>query len=163
MLLWEHRLLLLLTPLFDATPKDPGYIKGYLPGVRENGAQYTHAALWAVRATAARGAGTRAFDLFQMLNPLTRTRTPEGVATYMVEPYVVAADVYAVSPHVGRGGWTWYTGSSGWMYRLIVESLLGIGLAGSRLTLAPRLPADWPGFALDYRFRGVFVNVVGKY
>ncbi|HSB54832.1 MAG TPA: glucoamylase family protein, partial [Gemmatimonadales bacterium] len=146
-----HRLLLLLTPPFDKAPQDPGYIKGYLPGVRENGAQYTHAALWAVLATALRGDGERAFELFQMLNPLTHARTPAEVATYKVEPYVVAADVYTAAGQVGRGGWTWYTGSASWMYRVGLEGILGFARQGNQLRLTPRAPAAWREFAIEYR------------
>jgi cyclic beta-1,2-glucan synthetase len=143
--------ILLLTPPFDHTAHDPGYIKGYLPGVRENGAQYTHAALWAVLATALEGDGDRAFALFQLLNPLERTRTAEGVATYRTEPYVVAADVYSAEGQVGRGGWTWYTGSASWMYRVALEAVLGFTKRGDRLRLDPRVPAAWPEFRLEYR------------
>ncbi|MGH7630846.1 MAG: GH36-type glycosyl hydrolase domain-containing protein [Gemmatimonadales bacterium] len=148
----DARLLLLLSPPFDETPHDPGYIKGYLPGVRENGAQYTHAALWAVLATALRGDGDRAFELFQMLNPLTHSRTAEEVATYKVEPYVVAADVYTAAGQLGRGGWTWYTGSASWMYRVGLEAILGFTKRGDRLELRPRVPAAWPEFSLEYRY-----------
>lgn len=148
----DAHILMLLTPAFDRTPHDPGYIKGYLPGVRENGAQYTHAALWAVLATAMLGEGDRAFELYQMLNPLARTTTPEAVATYKVEPYVVAADVYTAEGQLGRGGWTWYTGSASWMYRVAVESLLGFTKRGHRLALDPCIPASWPEFAIEYRF-----------
>ncbi|MBA3890187.1 MAG: glycosyl transferase family 36, partial [Gemmatimonadaceae bacterium] len=148
----EARLLKLLTPAFDHTPNDPGYIKGYLPGVRENGAQYTHAALWSVVATARLGDGDRAFVLYQMLNPFTHTDTAEGVATYKVEPYVIAADVYTSPAHVGRGGWTWYTGSASWMYRVGLESLLGFTLRGATLTIDPRVPASWPEFTIEYRY-----------
>jgi cellobiose phosphorylase len=147
-------LLLLLTPPFDKTPKDPGYIKGYLPGVRENGAQYTHAALWAVLATALGGNGDRAFELLQMLNPLSHTGTPEAVAVYQAEPYVMAADVYAAPGHVGRGGWTWYTGSASWMYRVALEAILGFRKQGSRLSLEPRVPASWPELTIEYRHGG---------
>jgi cellobiose phosphorylase len=132
---------------------NPGYIRGYVPGVRENGGQYTHAAIWTAMAFAKMGDTERAWELLRMINPVQHGATAEGAAVYKVEPYVVAADVYAVAPHIGRGGWTWYTGSSGWMYRLIMESLLGLSLEGERLTLAPRLPADWPGFKLAYRYR----------
>jgi cyclic beta-1,2-glucan glucanotransferase len=147
----KDRILPLLTPPFDKTSKDPGYIKGYLPGVRENGAQYTHAALWAVLATVLQGDGDRAFELFQMSNPLTRTGTPEDVATYQVEPYVVAADIYTAENHVGRGGWTWYTGSASWMYRVGLEGILGFTKRGDTLSLDPRVPAAWPEFAIEYR------------
>jgi cyclic beta-1,2-glucan synthetase len=148
----DARLLMLLTPPFDHTPKDPGYIKGYLPGVRENGAQYTHAALWSVLATALRGDGDRAFALFQLINPLTHARTPAEVATYKVEPYVVAADVYTAEGQLGRGGWTWYTGSASWMYRIALETILGFTRRGDQLRLDPRVPRDWPGFSLEYRY-----------
>ena len=148
----DARLIVLLTPPFDGTADDPGYIRGYLPGVRENGGQYTHAALWAVLATAMRGEAERAFELFQMLNPLTHGATPDGVAQYKVEPYVVAADVYTSPSHLGRGGWTWYTGSASWMYRVGIESLLGFTKRGDRLTLTPRVPAGWASFQLTYRF-----------
>ena len=148
----DARLLLLLTPPFDRTPHDPGYIKGYLPGVRENGAQYTHAALWAVLATAMGGDGDRAFALYQMINPLTHANSPQGVATYKAEPYVVAADVYTATGQLGRGGWTWYTGSASWMYRIAVESMLGFSKRGDRLTINPCIPSTWPGFSIEYRF-----------
>jgi cyclic beta-1,2-glucan synthetase len=148
----DARLLMLLTPPFDKTTHDPGYIKGYLPGVRENGAQYTHAALWAVLATALQGRGDRAFELYQMINPLTHSSTPQGVETYKVEPYVVAADVYTAAGHLGRGGWTWYTGSASWMYRVGLESILGFTKHGNRLTIDPRVPAAWSSYAIEYRF-----------
>ena len=148
----DARLLMLLTPPFDTTPKDPGYIKGYLPGVRENGAQYTHAALWAVLATALRGNGERAFELYQMVNPLTHARTPEEVETYRVEPYVVAADVYTADGHLGRGGWTWYTGSASWLYRVGLEAILGFVKHGDTLHIEPRIPAAWPEFTIEYRY-----------
>jgi cyclic beta-1,2-glucan synthetase len=147
----EHRLLLLLTPPFDKTAQDPGYIKGYLPGVRENGAQYTHAALWVVLASALRGDGDRAFELFQMLNPLTHSRTPTEVAAYRVEPYVVAADVYTATRQVGRGGWTWYTGSASWMYRVGLENILGFTKTGQSLQLRPCIPAQWREYGISYR------------
>jgi len=132
---------------------NPGYIKGYVPGVRENGGQYTHAAIWAAMAFAALGDRRRAWELLAMINPVNHAGSPEGVATYKVEPYVVAADVYALSPHIGRGGWTWYTGSAGWLYRLIVESLLGLRLEVDKLRFAPCLPAEWQAFKVYYRYR----------
>ena len=157
----DARLLMLLTPPFDSAPNDPGYIKGYLPGVRENGAQYTHAALWTVLATAMQGRGDRAFELYQMINPLTHAATPAQVETYKVEPYVVAADVYTAEGQLGRGGWTWYTGSASWMYRVGLESILGITKRGNTLTFAPRVPRDWPEFTVEYRFgSAVYVIVV---
>src|SRR5690606_7479444 len=121
----EDRLLLLFAPPFDKTDKDPGYIKGYLPGIRENGGQYTHAALWTIWAFAEMGQGDKAEALFRLINPVLRADTNEKAARYKVEPYVISADVYGISPHEGRGGWTWYTGSSGWMYRLGIEGILG--------------------------------------
>ncbi len=139
-------LALLFAPPFDRTARDPGYIKGYPPGLRENGGQYNHAAMWAILAFAKLGDGTRAVDLFTLLNPISRTSTLEGVERYKVEPYVVAADVYSVPPHVGRGGWTWYTGASAWMYRAGVESILGLRREGAFLVIDPCIPAAWPGF-----------------
>jgi cyclic beta-1,2-glucan synthetase len=156
----EERLLLLLTPPFDVTSQDPGYIKGYLPGVRENGAQYTHAALWAIMATAIKGDGDRAFELYQMINPLEHARTPGAVAKYKVEPYVIAADVYTAKGNVGRGGWTWYTGSASWMYRIGLESILGFTKRGDALTIKPRVPAAWPEFAITYRYGSSVYEIV---
>ena len=147
----DARLIMLLTPPFDKTAHDPGYIKGYLPGVRENGAQYTHAALWAVLATALNGEQDRAFELYQMINPLTHAATPDDVHTYKVEPYVVAADVYTAAGHLGRGGWTWYTGSASWMYRIGLETILGFTRQGDTLTIEPCVPQAWPEFSLEYR------------
>ncbi len=149
----DHALVQLLDPPFDSSDLDPGYIRGYVPGVRENGGQYTHAAIWAAMAFADLGETARAWELLGMINPLHHGESPEGTALYKVEPYVVAADVYAVAPHTGRGGWTWYTGSAGWMYRLITESLLGLRLTQDRLHFAPCLPPDWQGFQLRYRYR----------
>jgi len=147
----------LLDPPFDRHGPNPGYIAGYVPGVRENGGQYTHAAVWATMAFAALGDAPSAWALMDIINPLHHGRTAAEVATYKVEPYVVAADVYSEPPHTGRGGWTWYTGSAGWMYRLIIESLLGLQLEvtrdGALLRVRPCIPADWPGFAVSYRFR----------
>jgi cyclic beta-1,2-glucan synthetase len=157
----DARLLMLLTPPFDKTEKDPGYIKGYLPGVRENGAQYTHAALWAVLATALQGDGDRAFELYQMINPLTHARTPEEVETYKVEPYVVAADVYTAEGQLGRGGWTWYTGSASWMYRVGLEGILGFTKRGDRLFIEPRTPISWREYTIVYRYgKSVYEIVV---
>ncbi|MEO8294085.1 MAG: glucoamylase family protein [Gemmatimonadota bacterium] len=155
----DARLLMLLTPAFDKTPEDPGYIKGYLPGVRENGAQYTHAALWAVLATALEGNGDHALELFQMINPLTHTSTPADVARYKTEPYVVAADVYTAEGHLGRGGWTWYTGSASWMYRVGVEAILGFTKRGDTLEIRPCVPASWPEYRIDYRFGGTVYSI----
>ena len=137
-----------------------GDIQGYLPGVRENGAQYTHAALWAVMATALSGDGNRAMHLFQMINPITHALTPKDVSTYKVEPYVVAADVYTAEGHLGRGGWTWYTGSASWLYRVGLEAILGFTKVGDELYLNPCIPAAWKEFSLDYRYGGSVYNVV---
>jgi len=148
----EDGLIRLLAPPFDRTAHDPGYIKGYVPGVRENGGQYTHAALWAVQALAEAGRHERAARLLEMLSPASHARSRAAVLRYKVEPYVVAADVYGAPPHVGRGGWTWYTGSAGWMFRVILETLLGCRLeAGDTLTVQPRLPAAWPAVELRWR------------
>ena len=148
----DDRLILLLTPPFDKTDRDPGYIKGYLPGVRENGAQYTHAALWTVLAAVGLGDGDRAFHLLDLLNPLTHARTPAEADTNKVEPYVVAADVYTAPGHVGRGGWTWYTGSASWSYRVALEGLLGFTKRGDRLRIVPCIPSSWDEVTIDYRF-----------
>jgi cellobiose phosphorylase len=147
-----EQMILLFTPPFDKSTRDPGYIKGYLPGVRENGGQYTHAAIWTAWAFAKLGQGDRAMELFRMLNPISHADTPEKVMRYKVEPYVIAADIYSVSPHIGRGGWTWYTGSSGWMYRLGMEAILGISKVGNSLIVNPCIPRDWTGFKVDYCF-----------
>ncbi|HXI97479.1 MAG TPA: protein ndvB, partial [Gemmatimonadaceae bacterium] len=155
----DARLILLLTPPFDKTTHDPGYIQGYLPGVRENGAQYTHAALWAVLATAMQGDGDRAFELFQMLNPITHADSAKGVDTYKVEPYVVAADVYTAKGHLGRGGWTWYTGSASWMYRTALEAILGFHQRGEELFIEPCIPASWKEFSIEYRFRSATYEI----
>lgn len=148
----DAALIQLLDPPFDTTTLDPGYIRGYLPGVRENGGQYTHAAIWAAMAFARLGDNTRAWELLTLINPINHGLSPASIATYKVEPYVVAADVYAVAPHTGRGGWTWYTGSAGWLYRLITESLLGLQREGDSLRFAPCLPDTWSGFKMDYRY-----------
>jgi cyclic beta-1,2-glucan synthetase len=152
--------MMLLTPPFDKTAHDPGYIKGYLPGVRENGAQYTHAALWAVLAHSLLGHGERALELFQMINPLAQTVSPDGVARYKVEPYVVAADVYTADGQLGRGGWTWYTGSASWMYRVALEAILGFEKQGHVLRIQPRVPESWPELAIDYRCGGSLYHIV---
>jgi len=153
-------LVLLLTPPFDRTPLDPGYIKGYVPGVRENGGQYTHAATWAVIAFAALGEGDKAAELFAILNPINHTSTRGGIHRYKVEPYVVAGDVYAEPPHVGRGGWTWYTGSAGWMYRAGLEWILGFRLRGTRLVVDPCIPRAWPGFTIAFRYHSARYDIV---
>jgi cellobiose phosphorylase len=155
----DHKLIQLLDPPFDKSDLNPGYIKGYVPGVRENGGQYTHGAIWAAMAFAALGDSRRAWELLAMINPVNHGSTMEEIATYKVEPYLVAADVYALSPHIGRGGWTWYTGSAGWMYRLILESLLGLRLETDKLSFAPCLPADWETFKVHYRYRETIYHI----
>ncbi|PTD96572.1 cyclic beta 1-2 glucan synthetase [Pseudothauera lacus] len=150
----------LLDPPFDTTDMDPGYIRGYLPGVRENGGQYTHAAIWAAMAFAALGERERAWELMDLINPVNHGSSSTAIETYKLEPYVVAADVYALRPHVGRGGWSWYTGSAGWMYRLVLESLLGLTLEeGNRLRLAPCLPPDWQTMRIDYRYQDTVYRI----
>jgi len=149
-----QELVLLFAPPFDGRGPDPGYITGYPPGIRENGGQYTHAALWSVMAFAALGEGDKANELFSILNPINRTSTRAGVHRYKVEPYVAAADVYAEFPHVGRGGWTWYTGSAGWMYRAGIEWLLGFRLRGAILSIDPCIPRAWRGFEIAFRYHG---------
>jgi len=143
----------LLDPPFDKSHLEPGYIKGYSPGVRENGGQYTHAAVWTAMAFAAMGDGPRAWELLALINPISHGGTPTAIQTYKVEPYVVAADVYSNRQHVGRGGWTWYTGSAGWMYRLLTESLLGLRLEVDHLRLEPVLPDSWKSLKIHYRYR----------
>ena len=155
----DSGLIQLFDPPFDHSALDPGYIKGYVPGVRENGGQYTHAAIWTVMAFAELGDHKRAWELFSLINPVNHGSTSEQIAVYKVEPYVVAADVYAVAPHIGRGGWTWYTGSAGWMYRLITESLLGIHLEVDKLRIAPCLNADWKSYTIQYRFRETIYRI----
>ena len=145
-------LIQLFDPPFEKAAPNPGYIKGYLPGVRENGGQYTHAAVWAAMAFAQLGEIDRAWELFSLLNPINHASTPAQIAIYKVEPYVVAGDVYAVHPHVGRGGWTWYTGSTGWMYRLALETLLGVTREGDRLRVEPHLPKHWSSAKIHYRY-----------
>src|SRR6185503_10235983 len=155
----DSALVKLLEPPFDRSSLDPGYIRGYVPGVRENGGQYTHGAVWAAMAFAALGDSRRAWELARMINPVNHARTPEEVAIYKAEPYVIVADVYAVSPHIGRGGWSWYTGSAGWLYRLVTESILGLRLTAGRLHFTPCLPDDWESFQLRYRYRATVYHI----
>jgi cyclic beta-1,2-glucan synthetase len=147
----DAQIVLLLTPPFDRMPHDPGYIKGYLPGVRENGGQYTHAAIWAVIALARLGMGDEAMELFHLINPINHMRTPEGVERYRVEPFVMAGDIYAHPMHVGRGGWSWYTGSAGWMYQAAVQAMLGLKRNGRTASLEPCVPTVWSEFTVDWR------------
>ena len=156
----DDREILLFTPPFDHGKLHPGYIKGYLPGIRENGGQYTHAATWTVLAAALQGRGDHAHALFDILNPIRHAADPEGVERYKVEPYVVVADIYGRPPHVGRGGWTWYTGSASWLWRVAVEDILGFHLRGDRFTIDPCLPKGWPGFELTYRHASATYRIV---
>ena len=149
----DAALIQLLDPPFDHSEPSPGYIQGYLRGVRENGGQYTHAAVWVLMAFAALGEGERAWELFSLIDPLNHARSPDAIAAYRTEPYVLASDVYGLAPHIGRGGWTWYTGSAGWMYRFILESLLGLRLEADKLYVAPCVPASWNSFQVQYRYR----------
>lgn len=150
----------LLTPAFDKTEPSPGYIQGYPPGIRENGAQYTHGVIWSIVAWSKLGQGDKAFELFHMLNPITHTRTDQEVRQYVGEPYVMAADVYTSEPHRGHAGWTWYTGAAGWMYQCGVEWILGVQRRGSRLLLNPCIPSDWPGFQVTYRYGSATYQLV---
>jgi cellobiose phosphorylase len=149
----------LLTPPFDKSTPDPGYIKAYVPGVRENGGQYTHAAVWAAIAFAAIGDNGRAFELLSIINPVNHGASAESISIYKVEPYVIASDVYALAPHTGRGGWTWYSGSAGWMYRLIVESILGLRREADKLHFEPCMPPHWPSFKMNYRYRETVYHI----
>lgn len=155
----ENKLIQLLHPPFDKTDLNPGYIKGYVPGVRENGGQYTHAAIWTVMAFAAMGEKEKTWELFRMINPVNHGNTKEAIASYRVEPYVAAADIYAVSPHGGRGGWTWYTGSAGWMYQLILQAILGLRIEGDKLSLNPCVPQDWEQYRLSYTYKETIYHI----
>ena len=155
----DQKLIQLLDPPFDKCEMEPGYIKGYVPGVRENGGQYTHAAIWAAMAFATLRDNQRLWDLLSIINPINHARSPEEVDIYKVEPYVVASDVYALAPHVGRGGWTWFTGSAAWMYRLILESLLGMSINMGKITFNPCLPAEWKEFKIRYLFQETLYRI----
>jgi cyclic beta-1,2-glucan glucanotransferase len=155
----EAQLIQLLDPPFDKSDLEPGYIKGYVPGVRENGGQYTHAAIWATMAFAMMGDSERAWELFAMLNPVHHGGTADAIERYKVEPYVMCADIYGAAPHTGRGGWTWYTGAAGWMYRLTVETLLGLQLEVDRLRIAPCIPTHWDAYTIHYRHRETVYHI----
>jgi len=155
----DDKIVLLLTPPFNDSRPHPGYIMGYPPGVRENGGQYTHAALWVAMAYARLGDGDRAVEILELLNPIEHARTPRDCQTYRTEPYAVAADVYSLEGQTGRGGWTWYTGSAGWMYRIWLEEVLGFQLRGDQLTMRPAIPADWPGFVLTFRYHSTVYRI----
>jgi cellobiose phosphorylase len=156
----DDGLIQLFDPPFDNGTLQPGYIKGYVPGIRENGGQYTHAATWVVLATALQGQGDRAVELWNLVNPITHTTTPDAVNHYKVEPYVVSADVYGAQPHTGRGGWTWYTGSAGWLYRVAVETILGFRLRGGTLRFEPCIPKGWRGFEMSYRHQSATYRIL---
>jgi cyclic beta-1,2-glucan synthetase len=153
------RLIRLFTPPFDHGKLHPGYIKGYVPGIRENGGQYTHAATWVIRAVAELGQGGRAMELFDLINPVNLTANAEGVKRYRTEPYALAGDVYGEPPNTGRGGWTWYTGSASWLYRTGLESILGFQPQGTSLHLNPCIPAHWSGFELVYTYRSTTYRI----
>ncbi len=155
----DKQIIQLLDPPFDKSALEPGYIKGYIPGVRENGGQYTHAAIWTTMAFAMMGDTERAWEFFALLNPIRHGDSPERMQRYKVEPYVMCADIYAVAPHTGRGGWTWYTGAAGWMYRLTVETLLGLRLEVDHLRIAPCIPADWNAYTIHYRYRDTVYHI----
>jgi cyclic beta-1,2-glucan synthetase len=152
-------LVVLLTPPFDHTSHDPGYIKGYVPGIRENGGQYSHASVWTLIAFAAMGDGERASEIFRMLNPIDRSNSRAGAQKYKVEPYVVSGDIYAEAPHAGRGGWTWYTGSAGWLYRAGMEWILGFRLRGMNLSIDPCIPRGWSGYSITFRYHSAIYNI----
>ncbi len=156
----DDKLIQLFDPPFDNGTLQPGYIKGYVPGIRENGGQYTHAATWVVLATALQGRGDRATELWNLINPISHATTAEAVEHYKVEPYVVCADVYGAPPHTGRGGWTWYTGSASWLYRVAIEAILGFHLKGRTLRFEPCVPPSWPGFEMIYRYRSATYRIL---
>jgi cyclic beta-1,2-glucan synthetase len=153
LLLRDPPLARLFTPPFESSVQEPGYVKAYPRGIRENGGQYTHAAVWTAIAFAMQGNAARAMEVFNMLNPIRRSTNRADVQRYKIEPYAIAGDVYSEAPHAGRGGWSWYTGSAGWLYRAGLEWILGFRVRENRLTLAPCVPPEWPGFTIRYRHR----------
>ncbi|NMA86933.1 MAG: glycosyl transferase, partial [Tissierellia bacterium] len=155
----EEGIIALLTPAFDNIDLDPGYIKSYVPGVRENGGQYTHAAIWVIQAFALLGEGDKAYELFKMINPINHSKSLIECAKYKVEPYVMAADVYTNPQHLGRGGWTWYTGSSGWMYKVGLENILGFRIEKNKLYINPCIPKDWEKFSIRYKYGSTYYNI----
>jgi cellobiose phosphorylase len=148
----EEQIIQLFNPPFDKSSLNPGYIKGYVPGVRENGGQYTHAAIWLVMAFAAQGDKQKTWELLQLINPVNHGNSRETISIYKTEPYVIAADVYGVKEHKSRGGWTWYTGSAGWMYQLILEWFIGMKRKGDQLAFYPCMPPEWPSVKIKYRY-----------
>ena len=155
----DDQIIQLFNPPFDKSKLNPGYIKGYVPGVRENGGQYTHAAIWLIMAFANLGDKKKTWELIQMINPINHGADLSSITQYKVEPYVIAADVYGVKRHKGRGGWTWYTGSAGWMYQLIIESFIGLKRKGNCLSFAPCIPADWGSVKINYRYQQTRYNI----
>ena len=158
----EEGIVALLTPPFDDMDPDPGYIKSYVPGVRENGGQYTHAAAWLIKAFAMLGDGNKAYNLFRLINPINHSRSLIECAKYKVEPYVTAADVYTNPQHLGRGGWTWYTGSAGWMYKVGLEDILGFRVEKDKLFINPCIPRDWMKYSIRYVYRDTIYNIEVK-
>jgi cellobiose phosphorylase len=155
----DDHIIQLFNPPFDKSKLNPGYIKGYVPGVRENGGQYTHAAIWLIMAFANLGDKKKTWELLQMVNPINHGANLSSITQYKVEPYVIAADVYGVKRHKGRGGWTWYTGSAGWMYQLIIESFIGLKRKGNCLSFAPCIPADWSSVKINYRYQQTMYSI----
>jgi cellobiose phosphorylase len=155
----EHKIIKLFTPPFNTGPQEPGYIKGYLPGVRENGGQYTHASAWVIIATALMGDGKSAVDLFSLINPILHTATAEGTAKYRCEPYVLCGDVYSAAPHEGRAGWSWYTGSAGWMYQAGVEHIMGLKIKGDHFTVKPCIPKDWKECSMQVKWKNAHFDI----
>lgn len=153
------KIIKLLTPPFDDGPQKPGYIKGYTPGVRENGGQYTHAATWVIIAFALLGDGNKALEMFDLINPINHTNTIEECSIYKTEPYVLAADVYGEPPFVGRGGWTWYTGAASWMYKAGIENILGFKKNGDQLIIEPCISKQWPEFSIKYKYMDTFYDI----
>ena len=155
----QYSLIQLLNPPFDKSDLNPGYIKGYVPGIRENGGQYTHASVWTLIAFAAMGDGDKASEIFRMLNPVNHSNSRASAQRYKVEPYVVAGDVYGEAPHAGRGGWTWYTGSAGWLYRAGLEWILGFRVRGMTLNIDPCIPRNWPNYSLEFRYHSSLYQI----
>lgn len=158
----ENNIIKLLDPPFNNTRLEPGYIKSYMPGVRENGGQYTHGAVWAIIAFSTLGLGEKAHEYFNMINPIENAKTKEAVFKYKVEPYVMAADVYSVGSLAGRGGWTWYTGSSSWMYKAGIESILGFKKRGDMFTIKPCIPSEWEEYSIKYKYKQTMYNIEVK-
>lgn len=158
----QNGVIKLLDPAFDKSKLEPGYIKAYLPGVRENGGQYTHGAIWAIIAWAMLGFGDKAAEYFKIINPIEHTKTKEAVNRYKVEPYVIAADVYGVGNLIGRGGWTWYTGSSSWMYKAGIEYILGLKIKNEILSIKPAIPNDWKEYSIRYEYKSSVYNIKVK-